>query len=1117
MHRRSLRTIAASLTSVSLLISTMGTTLAVDPIDFSATALDPEGEPIQAAKSRSGALAQTDPALLGRTDTSPIPVFIKLDYDAVASYAGDIAGLPATSPEVTGRSLKANQSAVDAYRRHVAAKEARAREAIEAAVPESTTLESFQVAYGGVSAIVPANTIGALLDVEGVVAIQEDSLEQPLTDVTPDFIGASDAWDQISNSTTAGEGITVGVLDTGIWPEHPSFIDNGITYTGPALACEFGDGTDSLLGAPFGCNDKLIGAYAFLDTYLLVRDALPGEFCNNATGQCSARDANGHGTHTSSTAAGSHVDSAPLYGVDRGPISGIAPGAHVVMFRVCGDTGCFQSDSVAAIEQAIDDEVVDVLNFSISGGASAYTDAVELAFLDAYAAGILVNASAGNAGPGAATADHAGPWTNTIAASTSNRHFLTTLALTADGGATLNITGATITQGVSPAAPVVLAENVPGYTDKLCRTPLPAGSAVGRVVACERGVVARVTKSRMVEPSGAVGLILYNPIAQGLNTDNHFIPSVHIDQPDSTAFLNFMAANTNEVASWTGGVATAVTGDVMAPFSSRGPVGDFLKPDVTAPGVQILAGMTPVPVGAEPSKPGELFQAIQGTSMSSPHAAGVSALVMAAHPDWTPGQVKSALMTTSLQSVLKEDGSSPSTPFDRGAGSIRANRALSPLVTLDVSAADYFASAADPLGRLHLNLPSIYANPMPGAVETTRTLTNVTGEDQPFKVVTQAPAGATISVSPASGSIPAGGSTELTIVISAPTVANGIYFGQITVDLKKGNDAVLPVAFNKAGAAVSLTHMCDPTTIDRGTATDCSVSMQNLSPVPAPTNLRVAGPTNSKLRVQNVSSPGVPSGNGFTWSGTLSPTIAPTVDAIQPDGSPFGYLPLSGFGIAPVAGFGDETIGNFTVPAFKFGTETYNRIGVTSNGYAVVGGGTVDDVNFIPQTLPNPARPNNVLAPFWTDLHVGRVPTGGGIRVASGTVGGIPSLIIDWQDVPSFETGTSGTELNSFQIWIRTGAVEDITFTYGPIGGPDSIGLTVGAENRDGSSGVNLGSVPAEDDDYEILTSPPTPGGSITIPYEALGTKVGAYDLTATATSPIFNGTATSVVRITVQ
>jgi subtilisin family serine protease len=1115
VHRRSMRTIAASLTTISLLLTTMGTALAVDPSGFSGTALEPDGAPIQAAKSRSGALAQTDPALLGRTDTTPVPVFIKLDYDAVASYAGDVAGLEATSPEVTGKSLKNNPAAVDAYTRHLAAKEARAREAIEANVPDSTTLDSLKVVYGGVTAIVPANQIGTLLGLDDVVAVQEDKVEQPLTDVTPDFIGATTAWSQISDSTHAGEGVVVGVLDTGIWPEHPSFIDNGITYTGPTLACEFGDGTDDALGDPFTCNDKLIGAYAFLDTYLAVRTALPGEFCNETTGQCSARDANGHGTHTSSTAAGSRVESVPLYGAERGPISGIAPGAHVVMYRVCGDTGCFQSDSVNAVEQAILDEV-DVLNFSISGGNSAYTDAVELAFLDAYAAGILVNASAGNAGPGAATANHAGPWTNTIAASTSNRHFLTDLVLAGEGGATLTLQGATVTAGVDPAAPVVLAQNVPGYTDSKCQTDLPAGSAVGKVVACERGVVARVTKSRHVLPSGAVGMILYNLVpanGAGLNTDNHFVPSVHIDVDAGQSFLDFMADNATVTATWAQGVATEVPGDVMAPFSSRGPLGDFLKPDVTAPGVQILAGNTPVPVGADPSKPGEMFQAIQGTSMSSPHAAGVSALVKAAHPDWTPGQIKSALMTTSLQSVLKEDGETVATPFDRGAGSIRADRALSPLVTLDVTAAEYTASALDPLGRLHLNLPSIYANPMPGAVQTTRTLTNVTGEDQPFTVVTQAPAGATISVSPSNGSVPAGGSSELTITISAPSVPDGFYFGQVTVDLKKGNDAVLPVVFNKAGAAVSLSHSCDPTTIDRGTATDCSVTVENLIPQDAQTNLQVAGPSNNKLRVQNVSAPGVPSGNGFTWSGTLAGTVAPTIDSITDAGgtSPAGgYLPLSLFGFAPLT-MGDETITNFNVPAYKYGDEVYERIAVDSNGYVVIGGGTAEDNNCCdPQTFPNPARPNNVMAPYWTDLNPG---TGGAVRIGILTDGVTNWLIADWEAVDTFGVPTSAS---SFQVWIQLGDTEGLWFTYGALSAPSSDGLTVGAENRDGSSGQNLGGAPAAPD-YVIETSGPTAGGSVTITYEALGTKVGAYDLTATATSPVFNGTATKVVRITVE
>ena len=176
MHRRSLRTITVSLATLSLLFGMMGTALAVDDLESSATELEPDGGPINAAKSRSGALAQTDPDLLGRNDPTPVPVFIKLDYDAVASYAGDVEGLAATSPEVTGKSLKANKRAVDAYLRHLDREEAQAREAIEASVPQSTVLESFQIAYGGVSAVVPANRIDDLLGVDGVVAVQEDSL-----------------------------------------------------------------------------------------------------------------------------------------------------------------------------------------------------------------------------------------------------------------------------------------------------------------------------------------------------------------------------------------------------------------------------------------------------------------------------------------------------------------------------------------------------------------------------------------------------------------------------------------------------------------------------------------------------------------------------------------------------------------------------------------------------------------------------------------------------------------------------------------------------------------------------------------------------------------------------
>ena len=1122
MHRRSLRTIAASLTSFSLLVSLMGTALAVDPTELGATSLEPDGAPITTAKSRSGALAETDPALLGRNDTTPVPVFVKLDYDAVASYSGGVEGLAPTSPAVTGKSLKANKGAVDAYRQHLSTEEAAARQAIDSAVPQSTMLDSFQVAYGGLTGVVPANKISALLAVDGVVAVQENTLEQPQTDATPDFIGATEAWAQISDSTTAGERVIVGVIDSGIWPEHPSLMDNGIAYAGPQLGCEFGDGADPDLGAAFTCNDKLIGAYAFVDTYLAFGPApLPGEFCADDESECSARDANGHGTHTATTAAGSHVDEVELLGVDRGPISGIAPGAHVVAYRVCLDQGCFQSDSMAAVEQAIDDGV-DVLNFSISGGSSAYTDAVELAFLDAYAAGILVNASAGNAGPAAGTADHAGPWTNTVGASTSDRHFLTTVSLTADG-ASLDLIGATVTSGVETAAGLILAEDVPGYDDSLCQTDLPADSAVGQIVACERGVVARVDKSRHVLPSGAAGMILYNldpANGTGLNTDNHFLPSVHIDVADGEALLDFLGANAATEATWDGGIATEVAGDVMAGFSSRGPVGDFLKPDVTGPGVQILAGNTPAPVGEGTGVPGQLFQAIQGTSMSSPHSAGVSALVKAAHPDWTPGQIKSALMTSSLQSVLKEDGATPADPFDRGAGSIRANRAISPTITFDVDADDYYASATDPLGRLHLNLPSVYANPMPGAVDTDRTLTNVSGSKQNLQVSTQAPAGALITVSPSKFSLGAGASQEIEITIDGTNLDDGIYVGQITLDVKgQANDAIMPVVFNRTQGGVTLDHQCDPTEFARGTATDCSATVTNFLPVEAQASLNVSTTASAnKLAIQNVGAPGIPSGNGFNWSGSLSPALAPTVDGMTlGGGQPYGFIPMSALGVDPEPAFEDEQISNYNTDPFQFGSETYSSIGVDSNGYLVIGGGTAEDNNCCdPQTFPDAARPNNVLAPFWTDLN----PEDGGSIYVAGVGDGVDNwVVVEWEEIPEWGSAASpgGAVSYTFQVWINTGT-EEITYVYALVEGDGtSDGLSVGAENRDATSGTNLGAVPAAGTQYSIETSPPAAGGSVTIPYEALGNGKGTYDIVATMRSDLQNGDTRKVVTLTVR
>jgi subtilisin family serine protease len=1045
---------------------------------------------------------------------------VKFDYDAAASYAGGLKGLRATSPEATGRHLTRSSSALSAYLDYAKDVEASVVRRISARVPAAQVLSRFRLAYGGAALRLPANQIGRLLTVDGVVAVQRDKLSQPQTDTTPRFIGATRAWRNIAGPQTSGEGVIVGVLDTGVWPEHPSFEDPGVDHPGGSFGCEFGDGSDPLLGDSFACNDKLVGAYAFTDTYMEFIGAEEGEFCNNTTDVCSPRDANGHGTHTSTTAAGAGVDDVDIFDIPKPPISGMAPGAHVIGFRVCLEQGCFTSDSVAAVEQAILDGV-DVINFSISGGNNPFTDAVELAFLDAYAAGILVNASAGNSGPGAGTADHAGPWTNTVGASTSNRHWLSTLHMTADNGDTLEATGSTIAPAIETATDVVDAADVPGYADATCETPLPAGSVTGKVVLCQASFLRNVRVHNVME-GGGVGVILYNLDLQEMFTDNFWLPTIMLESEEqSQSMIDFFNAHTGVTAQWDTGEASPVRGDRMTNFSSRGPLGDWIKPDVTAPGMQILAGTTPepTPVAIASGPPGELFQSIAGTSMSSPHSAGVAALVKAAHPSWTPGQIKSALMTSSIQNVLKEDGETPADPFDRGAGSIRANRAINPTVTFDVGAGQYLASANDPLHRADLNLPSINVPVMSGQVSTERTFENVSGRRQEFVVEVTEPADADINVTPSEFSLGRSAIRTIDITINGELLGDGQYFGQIKLVAEgPGNtDASIPVAFDKAQGEVSLTHECSPDIIFVSETTSCTVEATNLSTSSAANvDLEVRGPEGVVL--SNPSEPTTDLPNGFRWSGTLEEGAAPTIDAITPGGTGIGYLPLAGFGVPPIPDVEDETLVNLDVPTYLYGSEAYDRVAITSNGYAVVGGGESNDLDFVPQTLPDPARPNNTLAAFWTDLN----PEDGGNLFAAeieDTDTGQVWIVLEWAEVPTFTDG----EAESFQIWIEeetTPGTEAISYEYGTItdpAGDSGVGVTVGAENRDGTSGVMLQEPVATDDEFSIETSPPEPGGSVAIVYDAKGRRRGTYQIPGRLTSDITVGTTTDFALLRVR
>lgn len=1061
---------------------------------FTATALTPS-DTVNAHKAESSRLARTPAALLGRTDATPLNVMIKYDYDATASYAGGIDNLAATSPRKTGRKLTGSSSAERAYTAYVQGRERTIAAGIRAAVPGVTIGRSFRTVYGGVQATVPANQVPALLKVPGVVAVQPDEMRQLLTDSSSDFVNASGVQASVgapAGASDAGKGLIYANLDSGVWPEHASFADQGNLAAPPAnppRQCNFGDNPLTPDTDIFACNNKLIGGYAFLNTYLTSPARAAAEPFRTA------RDSNGHGTHTSSTSAGNVLDKAVLFGVDRGPIRGMAPGAWLIEYKVCGIQGCFASDSAAAVGQAVVDGA-DVINFSISGGTAPFDDPVELAFLDAYAANVFVATSAGNSGPGASTANHLSPWVTTVAASTQTREFASSLHISAPGGATFDAVGASITAGAGPL-PIVLS-SAPPYSNALCTAPAPVDLFAGKIVACQRGSNARVDKGFNVLQGGAEGMVLYNPTLADIETDSHWLPTVHL--ADGTDLVAYLTAHPDASAAFTAGAKGNGQGDVMAAFSSRGPVGKVIKPDITAPGVQILAGDTPVSEGITSGPLNEYFQAIAGTSMSSPHVAGAALLVRAAHPTWTPGQIKSALMTSAVTAVVKEDLSTPADAFDMGAGRIDVGAAAGVTLTLDESAANMTALGGSDVDAVHLNLPSINAPTMPGALTTTRTVTNASSTIQKIDVSAQSPSGSKITVSPTKSNLLPGASQTLTVTITS-SVADGVQrFGTIVLAPKQGGAALhLPVAFVPKQTAVSLSQSCTPPSIGVYATTTCTVTATNSSPTDAAVDLKTT--VSKQLKVVGASGATVTGPRSVAKSGMLE-AARPGVPAVGPGASPAGgYLPLDLFGVVPFA-VGDEDILNFNVPAFTYTGRTFTRIGVDSNGYIVVGGGTAADNNCcnLP-TGPSAALPNNVLAPFWTDLDGSGAP---GIYAVTLTDGTSTWLVVEHR-VRVYGTPS----LRAFQTWIGLNGTQDVSFAYSAAQtNPNGQPFLVGAENALGEGDMEA---VLPEGDLVVTSSASQPAGALTYDVVLQGESRGTGTVTTELRSPTLPGV--TVVR----
>ncbi|KAM5557197.1 subtilisin-like protease SBT1.3 [Rosa sericea] len=562
---------------------------------------------------------------------------------------------------------------------------------------------TYQTAFHGVAAQLSKQEADLLEQQDGVLAIFPEQKYQLHTTRSPLFLGLEphdSTTDNVWSQRVSDHDVIVGVLDTGVWPESQSFNDTGMSPVPRRWrgACETGRGFTKS-----NCNRKIVGARIFHRGY----ESATGKI-NEQTEYKSPRDQDGHGTHTAATVAGSPVRGANLLGYAYGTARGMAPAARIAAYKVCWVGGCFSSDIMAAVDKAVEDGV-DVLSISLGGGVSSYyRDSLSIAAFGAMEMGVFVSCSAGNGGPDPVSLTNVSPWITTVGASTMDRDFPATVKL----GNGRTVTGVSLYRGrmkldTKKLYPVVLAggnSSSPNPSSLCLEGTLDPRKVKGKIVICDRGISPRVQKGDVVKNAGGVGMILANTASNGeeLVADCHLIPAVAVGENEAKSIKHYALTSPKAKATlaFVGTRVGVRPSPIVAAFSSRGPnllSFEIMKPDLVAPGVNILAAWTGAlgPSSLATDHRRVKFNILSGTSMSCPHVSGIAALLKSRHPEWSPAAIKSALMTTAYvhDNTHKplEDASKAkiSTPFDHGAGHINPRKALDPGLVYDIQPQDY--------------------------------------------------------------------------------------------------------------------------------------------------------------------------------------------------------------------------------------------------------------------------------------------------------------------------------------------------------------------------------------------------------------------------------------------
>ncbi|CAL4885614.1 unnamed protein product [Urochloa decumbens] len=533
--------------------------------------------------------------------------------------------------------------------------------------PAPRLLYSYAHAATGFAARLTEIQAAHLASQESVLAVVPDMTHQLHTTLSPSFLGLSESSGLLPVSG-GGASVVIGVIDTGVYPKDRASFAASTSLPPPPRTFRGGCVSTPEFNASACCNNKLIGAKFF---HLGYEAAHGGTI--EVTESMSPLDTSGHGTHTASTAAGSPVANAAFFDYAKGKAVGTAPGARIAAYKA----------------------------------APFYSDSTAVGAFSAIRKGIIVSASAGNYGPGESTVFNVAPWILTAGASTINRQFLANVVL----GNGENFTGTSIYEGTplgTDKIPLVYGGDV-GSSE--CEAgKLNTSEVVGKIVVCDAGINSRQVKGEAVKLAGGAGAILVSSKVFGEQSvaTAHVLPAAGVSfaTAENIKDKKYIRETKSPVGTivFLGTVIGRTTRPAprMASFSGRGPnfiAPEILKPDVTAPGVDILAAWTGEnsPSGLDSDPRRVKFNIMYGTSVACAHVSGIVALLRQVHPDWSPTAIKSALMTTAYNvanagDIIKDMSTSKaSTPFARGAGHVDPNRAADPGLVYNASTNDYIS------------------------------------------------------------------------------------------------------------------------------------------------------------------------------------------------------------------------------------------------------------------------------------------------------------------------------------------------------------------------------------------------------------------------------------------